>query len=270
MGTGSDGGFVIDGGGNVKAGSNPGNAGVQTSGAPAGLVDTFNLGDLSGQQVHLTYTTPNSNLVPLGGGKYGSKPGGFTDQSTDDFMAYFAGLSQSNPKQYAQIQQQLYQAGAYGGSKPSFGVYTTQDATAMKAVLTGYMGLKLTTPITLPDYIKQIQSAGIKNGVLNGAPRAPLTVQYTDPNTLKGTLQSAAQDYLGRNLSDKELNGFVSKFHGQEKTAQTAAYNNKPGETPPEASGDAQALLENVHTPEHQQKLAANYLDSINQMLGVL
>jgi hypothetical protein len=197
-------------------------------------------------------------------------------KNASEYAQFIISLQASNPALYKQYQQQLYKAGYYGSSKPIYGTYTGRDGQAIQQMLQDYEatdsarvsnGLGRLTPVDyLADTIKKGGSA-LANG---GVTRQPLTIQYTDPETLKATLQSAAQDGLGRNLTDKELTTFVSKFHGQEAAAQTGAYNNDTSITPPDAGADAQALVTNQHGPEHDQKLAAGYLDSINQMLGVL
>jgi hypothetical protein len=197
-------------------------------------------------------------------------------QNATQYAQFIIGLQATNPALYKQYQTMLYKSGYYTG-KPVYGTYTGADGRAIQAMINDYeqyntsliaAGAKQVTPV---DYMqRQIKIGGNALSGAGGPAKQPLTVQYTDPASLKATLQSAAQDALGRNLTDGELSAFVSKFHGEEKTQQTAAYNNASSVTPPDAGAQAQADVLGQHGPEHDQKLASGYLDSIAQQLGVL
>jgi hypothetical protein len=149
------------------------------------------------------------------------------------------------------------------------GSYTEADATAMKSALGSYSDQVMSdpnsaTPMSWADYL----DTAAANGKLTGGPqRAPL--QLTDPATLQHTLQSAAQNALGRNLSKAELNHFVHAFHGQEQDAYDTSGKGQTY-TNPDVAGEAMSFVDSGHTAEEHQFQEAGYVDVINKMFGVL
>jgi hypothetical protein len=123
--------------------------------------------------------------------------------------------------------------------------------------------------LTPEQYLAQTLKLG--GAALNAGPtRAPLTINYSDPAALRGTLQQAAQAALGRDLSKGELEKFVHAFHGKEAAAQKANYNNAGSATQPDAGGEAKDFVDQGFTMEEGQRRGATFVDSLNQMLGVL
>ena len=100
--------------------------------------------------------------------------------------------------------------------------------------------------------------------------RAPLTISYTDPETLKATLNSAAENALGRGLTKHELDAFVGAFHAKEAAYQKGAYNNDKSVTNPDYQGEAQSYIQSHNAVEAKQAASASYLDQISQMLGAV
>jgi hypothetical protein len=195
--------------------------------------------------------------------------------NSTDYINYLISLQTSNPTLYKQYQKELYQAGYYGNSKPAYGTYTGMDGRAFSNFIQDY-GAKNGSliannlnEITPEQYLAQTIKLG--GGALNAGPaKQPLTINYTDPAALKEVLQSAAQKNLGRDLSPKELAGFISEFHGKEAAAAKANYNNASSATQPEATGEAQSFIDQGFTMEEGQRRGATFVDSLNQMLGVL
>lgn len=239
---------------------------------PNGDYDIYNLGDLYNKTLFLG-TAQTGNVTDATGG-YTGGPKGVSIQSTsvESMMREFAGWSVSDPQSFAAMQQQLYSSGAYGSTKPNFGVWSgSLDSNAMKAAMTGYLGIvnpNDPNPLSFADYLDRRGAQGKSNGIGGGsagATRAPL--QLTDAATLRQTLQSASQNALHRNLSDDELNHFVTAFHGQE----TQAYNQaNAGATYANPDAGAQAIesVQTNHAAEANQALQASYNDKLMSMLG--
>ena len=190
--------------------------------------------------------------------------------STDNVVQQFATSSQQNPSSYAQTQNALYLAGFYGSSKPKYGVYGTKDKSAMADALKRYGEVAVQNPgMTLSQFLSSNGQALAANGG-PGPTRAPLTISYTDPETLKATLNSAAENALGRGLTKHELDAFVGAFHAKEAAYQKGAYNNDKSVTNPDYQGEAQSYIQSHNAVEAKQAASAGYLDQISRMLGAV
>lgn len=253
-------------------------ASSQSSGSSS-TVDLYGLGPVGNGPIYVTESNPGMG-EHSGGGGYTSVPvNGPNVVTGNQYAAQIAALSQSNPAAFQQWQSLLYAADFYSG-KPRLGVFGAADINALQAALTAYQqvngqanaslgGSEPTSPQALQDWLQQRVAQVKATGGPGATTKQPLQVDYTDPTAISAALQAGAQSELGRNLSDKELQGFISQFHGLQATAQTAAYNGDSSFTPPDLSGQAEQYLIGQHGPEHDQKLAAGYLDSIAQRLGV-
>lgn len=244
---------------------------TQAGSLPSGSTDIWDLGQYSGSTILLGSSTTTGPAYMGGPNRPAPPTKSSTSVSTasaSDFAQQFASLSASNPKLFAQQQEELYAAGFYGTTPPKFGVYTTRDTSAMGDAIQSYARVAGTgAPITWSDYLDQASAAPGGPGGSPGPQPPPL--QLTDPAELEQTLQQAGQNALGRKLSPKELGSFVSAFHGKEKAAYENQINGKTS-TNPDVSGQALNFVDNNNGVEAQQRLQASYLDSLNKMLGVL
>lgn len=255
----------------------PGSATATAAGAFDVFTSTF--GDLDTSQVYLGNSTQQHGMGQIRNDSDGPIRAQSTQtavtQSVDEYARAFAQMSVTNPKAFAQQQLEMYQAGFYGTGPPRFGVFTTDDLGALKGAFSSYSAVvnpKSPTPLTFADYMdhaaRQVMANGGPGGGGGGGgvSRAPL--QLTDPTALNQTLQSAAQSALGRNLSDAELKTFVNHFHGLERNAYNTAGAGGTY-TSPDVTGQAMTEVDKQHSAEEQQKLAAGYEDTIQQLLGV-
>lgn len=253
-------------------------AGGSSSGSSG--VDLYQLGPVGSGPIYVT-EQQSAMGEHAGGGNttYVNNPGNVDGNA---FARQIAAMSVNDPASFHQWQNMLYAADFYSG-KPRPGVYGAADTNALQAALTAYQQVNAQanaalgqgkTPSTPPQAFQAWLNQRIAQVKATGGPGAttkqPLQVQYTDPTAISAALQAGAQQELGRNLNDKELQGFIAQFHGQQKTAQTDAYNGDSSVTPPDLSGQTAQYLISQHGPEHDQKLAAGYLARINQMFGVL
>lgn len=249
-----------------------------TSGTYNIVNDPYDLKEVGNQLLFLG-DKPDVNAHMGGPGRTGDfappkKSGGISTATASQFMTGFAQESVTNPQAFANQQIELYNAGMYNGSKPRLGVYTPADATAMKYAFTGYIGVfnpKSPNPVSFATYLAHAQAqmkanGGVGGGGGAGGGRAPLSL--TDPAELEQTLQSAAQQDLGRNLSKAEVGVFVKAFHGKERSAYNSAGAGGTY-TSPSVSGQALDEVDAGHSAEEGQKLTASYMDEISSMLGV-
>jgi hypothetical protein len=244
---------------------------------PSGTLDVYGLGQYGDQTLYLGQSTTTTQRR----GPRGSGPDGLgvlqnvttTAPSTKtalQYMRQFASLSVSDPQAYAALQQQLYNAGFYGTSKPRYGIYSGTDAGVLKNAIVGYLGVvnpDNPNPLTFADYLDHASKQGEANASSNPAPaRAPL--QLTDPKALEQTLQAASQNALHRDLSKDELAHFVSAFHGKEAAAYNS-YGAGQTTTSPDQTGEAKSFVEDGHEAEANGARAAGYMDVLNSLLGV-
>lgn len=246
---------------------------------PNGDYDTQGLGSMYNQTVYEgQVSSPNDN-AQVQAQVRGTAPWNTVTNKTTTVEAYansFAGLSASNPQAFYNMQMELYNSGAYGSAKFLPGTYTSADAAAMKKAMSGYLGVVNSAdpnPLTFSEYLGRASQTGQANGINGsgsgggggGGSRAPL--QLTDAATLRQTLQSASQNALHRDLTDPELEQFVTAFHGQETQAYNTA--NAGGTySSPDASAQAVESVNTNHADEESQALKASYNDKILQMLG--
>lgn len=252
-----------------------------SSSLPSGSNDVYNFGsDLGNSSVFLgtqtSYGKNGPDAIKQGGNSKPVTSSSPVVRSANSFMQTWANSSVSNPQFFAQYQEQLYASGFYGSSKPRFGVYTTDDAAAMKRALQSYAGIvnpNDPNPVTFADYLdhamSQVNANGGFGGGMGGSARAPLTISYTDPAELHEAALSAAQQAIGRDLSSSELDRFTKAFHGKEASAQRAAYNGASSVTNPEVTGESKSFVDANNSKEEGERMQATYLDSINQLLGV-
>jgi hypothetical protein len=228
-------------------------------------------GKLGGSPVFLTNNPAASSHLPK------DERAGFGISGTDGngLMQQLVGWSvgsDSDKAKFKAYQKQLYSLGLYGNAKPQYGVWNAQtDRAAVENALLGYqqMATGYQTAgkgvLTWDEYLKIAKKQGMSVGG-SGPQRAPLNM--TDPAQLQQTLQAAAQNALGRNLSSKELAHFVTAFHGKEQSAYDAAGAGKTY-TNPDVAGEAMNYVDQHNTTEVAQNRTVGYVDAINQLLGV-
>src|SRR5690348_12471374 len=100
-----------------------------------------------------------------------------------------------------------------------------------------------------------------------------MTLEYTNPDDVATTAQNVAQQYLGRPLSDKELERFQGIWKSEEKGYQTAEYSNQyggGGEATKAASMDteAQRFAATLDPVAYQGQQAVQLVQHLNGMLS--
>jgi hypothetical protein len=127
-------------------------------------------------------------------------------------------LGNFDPQAIYTYQQYMNQAGLLDKFSP--GVMDAATRGAFKELLTSanqHAG-------TWQGELDAVLQAGGKTGD-TGTSTPPLTVNLTNPDDIKAVATTAAQSLLGQNLSDDQLNNFVSTFQAQERDFQTTSYN---------------------------------------------
>lgn len=235
---------------------------------PNGQYDIYNLGALWDKTLYLGNQTKKPDYVDtstLQGIEAVSHPSTVPVTSTPlEYLQQFASWSVTSPDQYAALQQQLYQSGFYGSSKPRLGIYSTSDAKAMKEAITGYLGVvnpANPNPLTLSDYLDHASAQGQQDQ--KAAPAAPL--QVTDPSQIRSAAQAAFQAATGKGATDAQLNAFVAQFQSQQTSAQTAVSGTVSS---PDLSAEAMQYAQGADPQQFADHQRESYISTLVNMFA--
>jgi hypothetical protein len=179
-----------------------------------------------------------------------------------EYMKDFASWSVTNPDQYQALQAQLYAAGFYS-KKPRLGVYTADDAAAMKKAITGYLGVvnpDNPNPLTLSDYLDHASASGAAQQKAEDQASAPV-IQVTDPAAIRQAAQQAFQAATGRGATKKQLDKFVAQFQSAQKSAQTAGSGSTV--SAPDLSSQAMQFAQQEDPQDYAQNQRQSYLNAL-------
>jgi hypothetical protein len=219
-----------------------------------------------------------------------SVPGPQTDAygTTQSFMKHvvdlWAGQTEERKKfpnrltTYEQLQRSLWQAGFYGQTSIDgihVGQWTTQTQDALKNALGSYeqLGEGGKLPLTFSEFLNQ-NAAVAQDGGQNapsqsggGPTRAPFASNTTDPAAIRAAVQSAAQQALGMNLSEDQIQAFVTEFQHQQVQAERASYNYQDTTTP-DLSSEAMGFVQETNPHAYKQQNKTAYMDALVNLLG--
>lgn len=121
----------------------------------------------------------------------------------------YSELATMTPAARKAFLNRLQSVGIYGSSKPSATGFDTRDLSAMR------------------DAIRYANSKGVTLDVAatlmaSEFPRVSTTksIRYSPKQDLRAVFKKTAQELLGRNLPDAEVDRFVKAYQGMEKTEQ--------------------------------------------------
>lgn len=184
-------------------------------------------------------------------------------------------LFAQNKDGYLILQHALFDGGFYGTASSTsiaFGAGIDATLTAWRRALTATAqaqsaGLNLTPE----DVIRQ--AAEDRRKAAGKAPTGPLIVEHEDPHALAGMLQQAAQAALGHDLSDQEVEHFISEYKSAEDAyykQRLVASNATAGRvdlTRPDPSAQAKSFVQGEHGTEAAGDNLANYVGALEGML---
>lgn len=179
-----------------------------------------------------------------------------------------------DPKAYREFQRGLFEAGYYGSKswESIAGAALDETLTAWGKVLVATAQAQATgEPLTPADIIQRAIEG--RRSALKDKPAEPVIRQHEDPHAVAGIIQQAAQASLGRNLSQAEVEHFVSEYRAAEdayyRTAEHAAVT--PGVSDL-TKPDLQSRAEDFVTAGHGTEAAANdmsdYVGALENLLG--
>jgi hypothetical protein len=187
-------------------------------------------------------------------------------------VKYFA----KDKAKFLGLQRAMFDGGFYGAATEgsiAFGSYTPATDAAWLKVLQATARAQESGLALTPDQIIQ-QSIEGRAGAAKGAPPAPLIVEHEDPKVVAGMLQQAAQSSLGRDLSDSEVEHFISEYHAAEdayykqRKVASEATTGRVDLTKPDLQATAQAAVSGGHGTEAASNDMADYVGALESMLG--
>jgi len=187
----------------------------------------------------------------------------------------------SDPASYLKLQQMLFAAGFYGSKAATSmrwggDVAGTMDAWTQllrETIQQQSLGHNVTWQDVLANTVKSTKEAG---GIPGESKQKPTLINsFTDPAQVAFQAQTAAQSVLGRDLSDSEVQHFVSEFRAAEtkfNSEQNAIRADTEGKTLTQTQPDLQARADQYVKEHHGTELAANnmadYVSALEQMLN--
>jgi hypothetical protein len=206
-------------------------------------------------------------------------------------VEWLRNLAVNNTRAYDSLVADLYQAGYLSEGDVRFGAFTGKVAQgfAEAAFDTARvnMGRDPGSIITLFDSLDSIitgfeESGFGPNGPGGGGGREePIRQdQWYDKDTLRETIRGAAQNALGRSLTDAEEAAFISSFHGKEQSwndsnwqaTQAAAAGGTASVTDRPSDTDAATLFVRENPALAQEKAGedmASYVGVMSRMMGL-
>ena len=148
-------------------------------------------------------------------------------------VRYFTGapqeiLGSKGPQQVAEIQQALWRLGLL--SKEAItGVVNGPTKTAFAIVLGNANTTGQHWELWMSDAITAADEMGYDPNAASAQARAPLTIELTSPEDIKGGFDKVSPETIGRGLTPQELDAQVQRVQAGETQEQTDRYNQ--GET---------------------------------------
>jgi hypothetical protein len=121
----------------------------------------------------------------------------------------------------ARLQAKMNAAGLYGTQGYIPGVWTNDDAAAYQVVLENANATGVSDPERALDLFAQ--QARVKSPKAK-QPRAPLVVQYADPESIRQVVRDSSLTMLGKRLSDAEEQRIISGYQAYTAAGQRQAY----------------------------------------------
>jgi len=289
-----------------------------------GLLSALNLPNGLAPDSQFTWQVRLSGVNPYTGQKATGPimgpfmPGNNPNRSTRTTMTVAGAMSwlrqlavnnTSNGGQYDSIVHQLVAAGYLTPDAARYGSYTTTVGNAFLKSVADVWGVNNSVNddqgqlMTWGDHMKALIDARKASGQIDpntelpfgaggggSVPTAPVRKDsYTNPDDIKKAINDAAENILGRHLTDAEVGQFQSVYHSMEAKyndqawSQTMAdYNQNvnnsttPGKAPdvtnpPSVTGEAENYVDNspAFGQERTTQLLGSYLGVLRSMVGM-
>jgi hypothetical protein len=125
------------------------------------------------------------------------------------------------PADKSRLQQIMIRSGLLSATDYSPAVWDTRTANAFSHVLALANAKGMTN---YEDALSEFARNADVYGLAPKAARAPLVVQYENPEAVRQVMRKSSMSLLGRRLSDDEENRMISAFQAQNTASQQAKY----------------------------------------------
>ena len=243
--------------------------------------DPYNLGTLAKEPIIVgvtqgrTYTEPSTDPTDRGphgtyqppgaSHTYPGQPTGIAHETATQYMTDFLKLYGSNRTEYDALRTALADAGYYGSESldritgRSAGQW---DVVAMRNAIKDWYTYTHSTssPMTLPDWLRgstQNPNTAAQPGGSQAIPRV------MDPAQIRTAAQNAAQQALGKGLSEKQLQQFVQQFQAEQLSNQDDPYT-----TSYKLPGEAMSFAQNADPADYRQNQAQTFANTLINMFA--
>lgn len=174
----------------------------------------------------------------------------------DGIMSQIAALSANNPNEFQAIQKALSAFGTI--STP--GVWSPDTETALRRAMSSYWQLSHGAGVGMSfvDYLLQAgQQVVQKQATTTATPRV------MDPAQIRTAAQNAAQQALGKGLSEKQLEQFVTQFQTEQLSNADDPYT-----TSYKLPGEAMSFAQNADPTDYRQNQAQTFANTLINMFA--
>ena len=166
-----------------------------------------------------------------------------------------------------QLQQMLIRAGYLNPRAVIVGQWDSTSAAAYAQLL----GSANQAGVDWQTALARSLSTADQTTALSGSARGPLQVQLANPDDLKNVAQNVAQTLQGGNLSEEDLNRFVTSYQSMQSGTQTQAYNTGLTGGTVTAPPTAAVAAETQIRAEHPDQVAVTaFGNRLNDVIGGL
>lgn len=184
-----------------------------------------------------------------------------------DILKQVNAMSANDPSGFQSIQV-LLSSGAWGTVHVN-GVFDHDTESALVNAMERYQQLSHGAGVgmSFTQYLERFGSAALRmqNGGSGSGGSGVPQVALQDPATIRQYAQAAAQQALGRDLSEGQLDQFVQQFQSAQQAAQTST---GASATTPDLSSDAMAFVQQNDAGDYKQNQRQSYLDALVNLFG--
>lgn len=186
-------------------------------------------------------------------GAYGGTPQVNYNMGTiDDLKREVYNYAATKDPQFAAISRTLYQSGFITKRQLGNPLYAADGIERAANVYQGYAATAGSGAVAFKDWLAWYAQNSKPQPGAAGAYTGPVTTTaytVTDRTTASELLNKAAEDMIGRRLTDKELNKYVSQFNDAEKSnpqVSTSSGSGASRSSVTKTATDKQVLLEQI------------------------
>ena len=193
-------------------------------------------------------------------------------RSPIQIMKQFAAMSFNDPAKFIALQKAL--ASGPWGTVYATGAFDGDTEKALGNAMLQYVKISAGAGVgvSFSDYLLQtaqraqeLGGDGTSAGTNSGSSSSqPPQLQVTDPASIRAAAQSAAEQALGKGLSERKLNDFVQYFQEMQKRAETSI---APVVASPDLNAEATQFVQEAAPRAYAANKQQSYQDALTRLL---